>query len=411
MSVSARISARVNPVRATALDVQSRFRTKLDSAPSAQLAALVGVPSGLLFLLTSTGDGSQTWQGWRWLAHVGPYRVPDLVETGGWKSSLSKLSDDSSLTDAERAQALTDIEVVSQRRMAVGEIVKKSGFSVFFPIFTSLTKSTTQSIFEANLRIAMDLLAAVPAPDRTLNIRTIESILANPMWEQFAQNEDSKRFPEYRLLLLLKLLQNEGNLQAAKVSVAVAQFLKAQDASSAHSPFPALPLMPLLYQFKVEKLGYETFDIVRKIRAMLGEVCVGEEKPLIARKSLKLDAKLDFVNFEKLVYLTLCYSSIRILPMISEYSFPVLKGAGMTMAKSVFGVALLDVIYRTEEHLIQLAPFYQCRGLAAMTAAAGMVLLHGAAGIWILRKFPFCFLPFALTKVVRESFADAYRFT
>ena len=397
MSISARIASRINPVRSIVLDPASRFTTRFSSMSYTQLGALVFVPSVVAFVAAAFASG--TFSGWRFLAHVGPYHVPDLVRAEIWRKSLAALSNDD-LLDSEVSQLLTDIEVVTQRRCAVSEIVDRHGFEVFYPLMLLFPKSGETNNFEANLRILMDVVLATKASDRRATPECIRALLA-------AKTSSDRRFDEYKLLLLLKLLQNESVLNVVKSGELRGEIVTCLDAQDAtHTPYPALPLMPILYQFKTEKLGYETFDLVRKIRRLLNVPTNDEQS--IFRKSLKLDYKIDFVNFEKLMYLTLCYSSIRVLPMISEYSFSVLKLAGAVMAKSLVGCAVLETIYRFEEHGIQSTAYYTNSSWANSIA---MVSAHSAMLMVILRKFPFCFAPFIVSKMVRDCFSDGYRFT
>lgn len=403
MSIAARIAQRINPVRETAISPSTRFVTKLEAIPIRQLAMYVCVPSVIGFGVLAMIERPRTMHGWRFLAHVGPYQVPALLSENAWRSSLEKLGD--TLTSSEISENLANVEVISQRKLAVREIVKSEGFGIFWPVFLNFKRvANSQSNFETNMRIAMDLVMATPAQKRHVSSEIIDQILD-------LQCIDN-RFPEYRLLLLLKLLQNPENLREAKKNKKLENFLAEQDKLALHSPYPALPLMPLLYQLKTEKLGFETFDIIRKIRTMLGHVSLPNKD--LARRSWRLDWKLDFENFEKLVYLTICYASIRILPMISEYSFPVLKSAAFVMAKSVMGVALLDLWYRAEEHIIQSRTYFEAAKKSFPQRLMGpcfLVAAHCGWVVFVLRRFPFCFAPFMVTKMVRDSFSDAYRFS
>jgi hypothetical protein len=281
---------------------------------------------------------------------------------------------------------------------------------IFLPIINNLsapppvgTMRKGQSHFEANLRVAMDVVSATPAKDRQVPISTIEALITNnkESWEA-ETNEDTKRFREYRAVLLLKLLQNDENLKHAKNSGIINEFLTNELTHSQHKVFPTLPLMPLLYQFKTEKLGFEYVDIVRKLLNMVNI----ETDNTNMRKSLKLEHKIDFVNFEKLVYLTICYASLRVVPMISEYSFKVLSKGGSVVARSVTGAALLEAWYRGEEHLIQSAPWYDS---TSIVPSACMGVSNIVFGAFVLRFFPFCGLPWLMMRI-RDSFADSYRF-
>ena len=402
-TISSRIASRINPVRESAVNPSARFVTKFEGFSNNQLVALVAVPSAVFFLgsfLLPTNNVI----GWRFVAHVAPYRLPSLVETGLWRTSLVALSDPD-LTCAEISQLLANIEIVTQRKLAVRTISKEAtDLNLFTPIFNQLNTTSSQSNFETSLRIVMDVVSATPARNRKVDSTVLESLWApSTSWWTSDRDSDTMRFAEYRLLLILKLLQNEKNLQVAKKSSEFQFFLTQQNFQ--HIPFPSLPLLPILYQFKTEKLGFETFDIVRKIRTMMG---ISSEN-LNFRKSFSLAEKLDFINYEKLVYLTICYASIRILPMISEYTFPVLKSAAGVMAKAILGVTILDLWYRAEEHVIQSKMYWENHG--TVLGPAVMVATHCAGLALILKRFPFCFAPFIVTKLVREAFADSYRFT
>jgi len=418
--VASRISARLNPAIDTAVDPSTRFKTKFEGAQYSfmDLARMMSIPVGIVFVLNlipslSKSDES-TFFGWRILAHLGPYHVPRIVDQGRWKSSLQELgqAEELNLTESEIAQLLTDIEVVTQRRIAVRKIVKESGMKIFLPLFTNLVapppRGTTrkgQSHFEANLRIVMDVVSATPAVDREVPLEVIEALIQNnrESWESTA-NEDALRFREYRAVLLLKLLQNETNLLNSQNSKVVTEFVKNELPHAAHQVFPTLPLMPLLYQFKTEKLGFEYIDVIRKLSHMLG-LEIPDNKA--ARKSLKLEYKLDFVNFEKLVYLTICYSSLRVIPMISEYSMKVLGRAASLIARSVIGGALLETYYRVQEHVIQSAPWYEAR--YSVIPSACMAVSNIFVGAVVLRYFPFCGLPWLMMRA-KDSLSDSFRF-
>jgi len=419
-SVAKRIAERLTPAIETAVDPKNRFLAKFQNYPFLTLAKFLALPVGLVFTLSTVPLVSNTkltsFWGWRILAHLGPYHIPRLVESEEWKLSLEQLAKASELQliESEIAQLLSNIEVVSQRKMAVKKITSKFGFSVFVPVFQNLaapppvnTWRKSQSHFEANLRVAMDLVSATPARERKLDISVIENILTNnkDLWESDL-NIDSKRFREYRALLLLKLLQNESNLESAKRSDVVKSFLDSEIAFAKHQPFPALPLVPLLYQFKVDKLGFEFIDIIKRSRELMGLPRVEEEKADSTRKSLALEHKLDFVNFEKLVYLTICYASLRVVPLISEYSVKVLSRAANVIARSVLGATLLETTYRAEEHLIQTAPWYEASGLFSSAAMTASNVFFGALA---LKYFPYCGVPWLMIRV-KDSFSDTFRF-
>jgi len=292
------------------------------------------------------------------------------------------------------------------------------GFEFFLPVFKNLSSHPPinctekgQSHFEANLRIAMDIVTATPAKDRRVPLEVIEDLITNnkSLWES-KSNEEVMRFREYRALLLLRLLQNRENAVDASKSSIVRKFLLSELPEGRHFKFSTLPLMPLLYQFKTEKLGYEYADVIVRIWGLVfGNEPLGDGIPIPQRESLKLDHKLDFLNFEKMIYFTICYSSLRVIPLISEYSFSILKRAGGLMMKSVLGVAALETIYRAEEHVIQSRPYFEATPAMSIASSALMVATHTLLGAIILRKFPFCYAPFALMKI-RDSFTDSYRF-
>jgi hypothetical protein len=417
----------LNPARDTAIDPSFRFKSRYETENFLTAFNVIGIPSAIAFvLLTVTpGDRSSTIFGWRLLAHLGPYQVPELLKNGRWKSALEQLerSNELQLIESEISQLLTDIEVVTQRRQCVRRIVSEHGFSIFQPVLTNLSSPPPinctkkgQSHFEANLRVAMDIVTATPAKDRTVPIEVLENLITHnkELWESTG-NEEVMRFREYRALLLLKLLQNRENAIAASESKLIREFLDAELIAGEHVKFSTLPLMPLLYQFKTEKLGYEYSDIIWKCLRLLDQARGSEGSVDVppTRKSLTLDHKIDFLNFEKMIYFTICYASLRVIPFISEYSFPVLKIAAGVMARSVLGVSILESIYRFEEHVIQSRPYFEVFSsgsrLGCIAASAGMVIAHTFIGAFVLRKMPFCFAPFALMKI-RDSFTDSFRF-
>ena len=418
-NISSRIAGRVNPVIETAIDPKYRFSTKSESKSFTELMRLVSIPAGVCFILNLvpfvTEKDTPTVYGWRILAHLGPYHVPHIVEGGKWRESLQLLeqANELGLIESEIAQLLTDIEVVTQRRIAVRRIVAKDGFRIFLPILKNLanpppinTLKKGQSHFEANLRIAMDVVCATPAKDRQVPLSVIESLLTNnkDCWES-ETSEETRRFREYRLLLLLKLLQNHENLKSAKQSNLIKSFVLDEAKVAKHQPYPTLPLMPLLYQFKTKQLGFETVDLVRKILSLLDIKSTQEDLP--KRESLSLPWKLDFVNYEKLVYLTICYSSLRVIPMISEYSMKVLGRAGYLISRSVVGASVLEATYRGQEHIIQSAPWYD--GGGGVVGSSVMAVSNILVGALVLKYFPFCGLPWFMIKF-RDSFVDSYRF-
>jgi hypothetical protein len=417
-SISSRIAGRVNPVIETAIDPKYRFQTRFETMKYGEILKFLSIPAGICFVLNlvpfiNNNDTSSIY-GWRFLAHFGPYHVPKIVEGGKWREALTLLEEanDLGMTESEIAQLLTDIEIITQRRVAVRRIVSKEGFPIFLPILKNLASpspiNTTrkgQSHFEANLRVAMDVVSATPAKDRRVPIALVEAIVENnrDCWES-DNSEDTRRFREYRLLLILKLLQNIENVEQAKQSEKLKSFILEEAKVARHQPYPTLPVMPLLYQFKTKNLGFETVDLVRKILKLL-DISIQEDLP--KRESLSLPWKLDFVNFEKLVYLTICYSSLRVVPMISEYSMKVLGRAAYLIARSVAGSAFLEATYRAQEHIIQSAPWYD--GGGGVFGSAVMSTSNALVGALILKHFPFCGLPWFMMKF-RDSFVDSYRF-
>jgi hypothetical protein len=357
-------------------------------------------------------EEKSTISGWRFLAHLGPYQIPSLMKSGIWKRALDELSeanDPHSLTESKISQLLTDIEVITQRRQAVREIVQEYGFEIFLPVFKNLSSQhiSGQSHFESNLRVVMDILSATRASDRQVPISVIEELVTmnNHCWDS-KSNEEIMRFPEYRALILLKLVQNESNANGAKQSGIIQEFVDQEMNKSYHEKFSTLPLIPFLYQFKTEKLGYEYADILWRINKCIGRAAE-EVGPSGRRISLKLEHKLDFQNLEKMIYLAICYSSLRYIPLISEYSFPVLKHAVMGMMKSVVGAIILDIMYRAQEHVIQSKPYFDIEH--PLIGGSGMVCVNALVGGLVLRYLPFSFAPFFLMKV-RDSFTDSFRF-
>ena len=409
-SVAERIAHRLNPAIETAVDPKYRFRTKFEIFSFFDLVRIASVPVGICFVLNAVpflrGTDESSFYGWRVLSHLGPYHVPHVVNGGRWRHALSQLSrsEELGLIESEISQILTDIEVVTQRRVAVRRIVAEEGFGIFVPVLKNLASSSQkgQSHFEANLRVVMDVVSATPAKDRALPVDVLEALVTTNLacWESDT-SEDGRRFREYRAVLLLKLLQNESNLFNAKKSQIITSFVTSEEQAAAHQVYPTLPLMPLLYQFKTENLGFEFSDIIQRLKKMM-DLPVAE---LEERKSLRLEYKIDFVNFEKLAYLTICYASLRVVPMISEYSFSVLSRAGTVIGRSVLGAGLAELVYRAEEHVIQSAPWYDS-GIAASACMAAVNVVTAAT---ILRFFPFCGLPWLLIRV-RDSFSDSFRF-
>ena len=419
-SISSRIAHKVNPIRTEALSVNNRFRTKYSEKSIGECFKVVLGYSVVGFGVTTMMwlmDDKSTISGWRLLAHLGPYQVPSLVASGGWKRALDRLDqvEELGLTESEIAQLLTDIEVITQRRQAVRRIVDEHGFSIFLPVFKNLSSNEEilgQSHFESNLRVAMDVVSATPARDRRVPLYVIEDLVSKNKnrWESKA-NEEVMRFREYRALLLLKLLQNEDNAKMCRGSEILNEFLVNEKEESFHVKYSALPFIPFLYTFKTEKLGYEYIDILERINTAAVGVTQTSQPPTQPRLSLKLDSKLDYQNFEKMVYLALCYSSLRYIPLISEYSLPVLKQAALGMAKSAIGASILDTIYRIEEHVIQSKPYFESsRDSKSALIVSGMIVgIHTCAGAVILRYLPFSFSPFLLMKF-RDSFTDSFRF-
>ena len=420
-SLSSRIAHKINPIRKEALSVESRFRvTKFSSMSFMECFRIVFGVSVVGFGITTVMDrlslSSSAIRGWRLLAHLGPYQVPMLVKRGEWRYALDRLNraEELGLTEAELAQLLTEIEVITQRRQAVRDIVENEGFEVFLPVLKNLSSGEIygQSHFESNLRVAMDVVCATPARSRRVPKMIIEDLVSKnkTCWES-KSNEEVMRFREYRALLLLKLMQNEDNAIVCRESKIIREFLINEEKESAHVKYSTFAIIPFFYQFKIEKLGYEFSDILYRIERALDSSDERRQQqrtaPQPVRKSLKLDHKLDYQNIEKLVYMGICYSSLRYLPLISEYSLQVMKGAVFGMMRSVIGASILDLTYRGEEHVIQSKPYYETSN--RILGSALIVLIHSCVAATVLRRFPFSFVPFAFMRA-RDSFTDSYRF-
>jgi hypothetical protein len=387
-----------------------------------QCFAMLGAPSAVIWLLMCWSYYSTQKEnppmipsicrqllGSRYVAHLGPHPIPGLIRVrDDLEMELFKL-DDPFAYEHERTESLLAIEAVTQRRMAVVDIVKRRGIEWFLPVlFDLVTESEhadiginkSQSHFDSQVRIALDIISATPAADRELPIEFFKKLVStnSAVWK------GESRAEEARAILLYKLLHCPANCAKVRGCEEVERFIQ-EEGGFIESVSDV--------QWRKDLYAHENHDILRKCAGLINKNTRaidfgGETFPIPEaqeRKSPSFQTKLDLRSLEVSAFYYTVWPMMRFMIVTGYDSMNKGSAFARVLASAWMGGALLEGIYRAEEHLIQTKWYYENSVLASL----GMVFSHCAVTALVLTRCPYVFAPYLILRF-RDSTADTFRF-
>lgn len=351
--------------------------------------------------------------GWRVVAHLGPYQIPNLVHAQLYEEPL-RLLRQSLLLDYERARALGRLEQLSQRRLAAAAFRPPPGaadvqsygcasmqalepllLEAFMPSkdVNEFAANSTSTHQEAVARVIFDVVAATPPEDRSVPACILHGLVLaqGPPWGAGPQGE------ELRATLLCQLLRAPANCQNAASLPEVCHYLEQPGMKRKEDT---------LWPIKSYLLSGETPDLIRRGARLVNRQCPGavEVPPRHARDTPSLEIKRDLRNAWTTVLVTGGWAAFHSFPGVVNLQ------AVWTMARAcayaLAGMGVLEGLWRMEERVIQSTWYFEERRLM-LTCSAGMSLLNCVAFAWAFR----CSIavPFIFCRVVKDELLDAYR--
>eukprot|EP00747_Dinoflagellata_sp_TGD_P030861 gnl/TRDRNA2_/TRDRNA2_134915_c0_seq3.p1 gnl/TRDRNA2_/TRDRNA2_134915_c0~~gnl/TRDRNA2_/TRDRNA2_134915_c0_seq3.p1 ORF type:complete len:318 (+),score=50.82 gnl/TRDRNA2_/TRDRNA2_134915_c0_seq3:140-1093(+) len=246
----------------------------------------------------------------------------------------------------------------------------------------------------ASLRIFFDIICAIEPAERAVPPWVLTGLVdaGGPPWDAGPQGE------ELRAVLLLLLLQTPSNCEAAAASPEVCLYLRQPGFKRKDDTF---------WPVKAYLLSGETPDLIRKCARLVARRCPGadvELPPRRARDTPSLQLKRDIRNFQTTALLTAGWASFRAWRGV--ISFAAAMTIGRAAGCALGGVAVLEGLWRAQEHMIQ-SEWYYHQSHVMLPCSAAMCLVNCTAWAWFFRYS--VAVPFAFCRFVKDDALDAYR--
>ncbi|CAE8607335.1 unnamed protein product [Polarella glacialis] len=347
---------------------------------------------------------------WRFLAHLGPYQIPNFSRAKLHEDPL-KMLQEPVLLDHERVRALNRLEQLSQRRMAVqflapaGEqpspgsplrAIEPLLFDTFYTDEASATKTagtSSDSHRAASARIILDVVTASEPEDRSVPPWVLSGLVAvkGLPWEVGPQGS------ELRSTLLLQLLRTPSNSMAAATLPDVCKYL-------AHTGFKKKE--ETVWPLKAYLLSGENPDLLRKGARLVNKQVPDAVEPALRRErdTPSLQIKRDLRGFWTTGLMTAGWAIFRGWTAIFTIQANLQLAAGTCGALA--GMAVLETLWRTEEQVIQ-SQWYWEDSYGTIPASAAMVLVNCTTLAWAARLG--CIPPFLFSRFVKDGYMDTYR--
>mmetsp|Transcript_40496 Transcript_40496/g.81659 ORF Transcript_40496/g.81659 Transcript_40496/m.81659 type:complete len:453 (-) Transcript_40496:102-1460(-) len=351
--------------------------------------------------------------GWRAVAHLGPFQVPNFVRARLHEEPL-RLLREPLLLDHERVRALSRLEQLTQRRHAVARLpppaeassgvycsnalqgiepLLAEAFAAPLDAFGKATDGQSASQKAAVVRIILDVVAATAPEERAVPAWVLSGLVSarGDPWDAGPQGE------ELRITLLCQLLRTPANCEAAASVPLVVSFL--QQAGMKRKEDTVWPLKAYL-------LSGETPDLLRRGARLVARQCPGtlEVPARYKRDTPSLETKRDLRNAWTTVLITSGWAAFRAWRGVLDV--PAVFAMARASACALAGMGVLEGLWRAEEHVIQSVQYYEDTRVM-LPASAGMCLLRCAVWAWAFRYSTA--VPFAFCRLVKDDFLDAYR--
>jgi len=352
--------------------------------------------------------------GSRLAAHLGPYQVPNFVRGRLHETPLKLLSEES-LPDYKRAYALSRLGQISQRQVAIVDVLRlepagSTGAYNLLDVVTVLRSAfesqtvevsaapgsigtMSTSLQDAAVRIVLDIVSALPPEERSVPGWVLSSLVAarGTPWSDGPQGE------ELKASLLLQLLRTPSNCELAAALPDVLDYVQQPGIKAkADTVFP----------IRAYLLSGETPDLLRRCSRLIGKQCPGtvELPPRAPRDTPRLQAKHDVRNAWTTALITVCWASFRAWRGILDVN--ALIGMSRASASALAGMGVLEGLWRLEERMIESRWYYEDASLM-LPCSAAMCLTNAVAWSWAFRLSALA--PFVACRLVKDDFLDAYR--
>lgn len=349
--------------------------------------------------------------GWRFLAHLGPYQIPNFVQAKMQEAPLRLLSEPL-LLDTERAQALSRLSKMTQRSAAALRLAPPGaeGILALEPLlqeaFGQRRKEylNTEALGVAaemaasnqahTVLVILDVVSATPPEERPVPAWVLSGLVAadGPPWSDGPQGE------ELRANLLLQLLKTPSNCVAAAALPEVMSYLR-QPGMKAKGE--------TLFPIRAYLLSGETPDLLRRGLRLVSKQCpeaVPELPTKRPRDTPSLQSKHDLRQVWTTALLSMAWSSFRawrgVLDLKSVFIMARACGGGL------LGVGALEALWRVEERVIESDWYFTELG-PMLVCSAGMCVTNSLAVAWALRFSAVA--PFAVSRMIKDPFLDAQR--
>lgn len=351
--------------------------------------------------------------GWRVVAHLGPYQMPNFVRAKVYEVPLRRLSEPL-LLDYERATALGRVEQMSQRHFAALALTQGAAHDmhpmcVLEPIFLELFSPLAADAFTldsassapasavshkaAAARIVFDVVGALPVEERTVPPWVLSGLVSTrgAPWDEGPQGE------ELRATLSAQLLASSTNCQIAADLPEVCNYVQQLGFKDKEDT---------MWPLKAYLLSGETPDLIRRSALLISRQCpnVVEVPPRRARDTPSLQVKRDLRNFWTTTLLTASWATFRAWrgTFDAKAFLAIARACGGAFA----GMGVLEILWRSEEHVIQSAWYFE-DGAAMLAVSAAMGFLNCVACAWAFRYATA--VPFLVCRLAKDDFMDAHR--
>jgi len=347
--------------------------------------------------------------GWRLIAHLGPYQVPNFCHAKMHEESL-KMLQEKVMLDHERMRALSRLSQLSQRRLAAQRLAAtcaEAGMPLLaiepllVDAFLQDSKDpnprapgeSTESHRALAAKIILDMVSAADPEDRAVPLWVLKGVIkaSGAPWQSGAQGE------ELRATLLLQLLRNSGNAEAAAASPEVCQYLSRPGLKKKEDT--AWPVKAYL-------LSGETHDLLRRGARLVGKhrAEAMEPQPKRERDTPNLQIKRDLRNLWTTILLTAGWAAMQHFSGVYTMQATLQMAAGI--AGALAGTTVLESLWRLEEMLIE-SEYYWEDVYGTVPASMAMMLANCISLAWAARFS--CIVPFVFCRLFKDDYLDAHR--
>eukprot|EP00434_Breviolum_minutum_P035873 symbB.v1.2.031771.t1/scaffold3680.1/size54306/1 len=280
---------------------------------------------------------------------------------------------------------------------------------------------------ESHRALAAKIILDVVSADRTVPLWVLKGVIkaTGAPWQSGAQGE------ELRATLLLQLLRNSGNAEAAAASPEVCQYLsrpglkKKEDTAWPVKAWKGL-YKALVYEHsnfntfngglflccprKAYLLSGETHDLLRRGARLVGKHRAEaiEPQPKRERDTPSLQIKRDLRNLWTTILLTAGWAAMQHFSGAGVSRIPTQATLQLAagIAGALAGTTVLESLWRLEEMLIE-SEYYWEDVYGTVPASMAMMLANCISLAWAARFS--CIVPFVFCRLFKDDYLDAHR--